>query len=855
MGITSNHDECRYNLQRLCPAHTVFAGAGCQEFCPMLAAAAHQTFEFCSSDDDCPSSDSSRSIPATLRLESRDALSHAELTAVSYRIYSHFGSDWNGCSGSACGNLVTTLDPALSGGVTLVPGGREYLIVATKQGYYTAWTRSFVGYAGHASSVDLGGSYASLSIMTRVLRPHQQRFVLRWAHTGDLDLWVMNNSNVGHGVGYGSPQAVFGQGNASQDYDSLSGQEGPESTLVQSASPGALSVWVHANGFDFSFDIVRNYPATVDVYCGGCSLQAQQHTRVGWVSTERQRTQFLPVPHVRWWRAGDLVTAADGSVRWEPCPSYCFGPSPVSTVMLSLTSINLPLSQPLPGPISYTVYHAYSDVDACVASAGQAPSCGTTVGACSVAHGDLEACQVVLPSDSLYLLRTESAGFLPNLREVYVGMRATSAVSGMLPVLQTGQNRVVLRWGHTGDMDLWAVDVADPANRVGWTRRSATFGQGEISLDRDVREGPGSETLQLAGLRDRAVEIWVNFYGGASDVARVAEFPASVDVYCQDCSFQPAGGALLQRSGYVATLTQEAADIATPTYRWWKVGQFVADAGGAILWERCGGACYSDSTYIYQAEARNAPAPSSSATEKAGLAPVSPERLRAARGWRKVQRRAGLASSRARREGEEEAAAAAATVWKEGGDKRPGRLAAGAAAAGATQEAAAAADRDFVLPAEAGRAGETIATPRATPRATPLATEEGVAAADRDFVLPAGACGAGETIATPRATPIATPLATESSHSHSADTSEPCRMIEKFMVCESNQAIRDCERTQRRRQKLADFALDLLKRHSGIDCRRALLAHSRQRSEAGSCRAFMRKSRCERMGRRQLVCR
>jgi len=345
---------------------------------------------------------------------------------------------------------------------------------------------------------------------------------------------------------------------------------------------------------------------------------------------------------------------------------------------------------------------------------------------------------VVLPSDSLYLVLTETAGFLPNLREVYVGMRAASAVSGMLPVLLTGQNRIVLRWGHTGDLDVWAVDVADPNNRVGWTLRSASFGSGDISLDRDVRVGPGSETLQLAGLRARSVEIWVNHYGGASDVARVAEFPASVDVYCQDCSFQPAGGALVQRSGYVTTLTQVAADITTPTYRWWKVGTFTADAAGTVLWERCGGTCYSDSSYIYRAETRSIPEPSAAAHHKAGLAPVSPERLRAASSWRKMQQRAGRrhlaggASSRFRGEGGEEAVAATSSFEEGGG----GSLAASAGASAAAADAEArAADRGFV----AG-AGETIATSIATP------------------------------IATRRETPIATPIETEPRHPQSPGT-------------------------------------------------------------------------------------
>ena len=55
INITRDHSDCRHNLMQLCPADTVRAQAGCQEFCPMLASAAQQTFSFCSSDLDCPS--------------------------------------------------------------------------------------------------------------------------------------------------------------------------------------------------------------------------------------------------------------------------------------------------------------------------------------------------------------------------------------------------------------------------------------------------------------------------------------------------------------------------------------------------------------------------------------------------------------------------------------------------------------------------------------------------------------------------------------------------------------------------------------------------------------------------------
>ena len=717
----------------------------------MLAAAAEQTFTFCNSDLDCPSAGGpvgggGRSTPATLRLEARDAFSLARLSGVTYRIYSNFGTGWMGCTGRNCGNLVSYLYSNTDGDVALVPGGHEYLIVAFADGYYSSWSTMFVGYAGAGSSVGMGGAYLSFSSMISKLGANELRLVLRWPHGGDLDLWVTNNSDLSHSVGDEHPLDTFGSGEISLDYPSNYGSAGPESTHVGFLGANAtLSVWVHSYEQGFSLEMVRDFAASVDVYCSGCSHQGQRRRASGWLSTVTQRTHFLPSPYVKWWRAGNLVTRSDGRVEWEPCTSYCFGPAPVSTAVISLSARNLPVSRPLAGPLTYTVLSGYSSMQAVAAlmsaphsvwqisgtrpftvnwlsaqgdilfhfnagdtyvamntlpsesswgfeetfdsdhtswtisvdtsgfhilegnlevhffqhrmswslysATSSSPSdsdvvvlgptstmldsssdtqwmaLGAAVGTCNVPIGDESACRITLTSDMVYLVMTEAAGFLTNFREVYLGIVQRNTVASMVPDLSEGQNRVVLRWEHTLDMDLWIVDSSNTVNRVGWKKKSANFGFGNIILDRDVLVGPGVETTQLTYLSNHSVQVWVNHYGSESPVSRVSNFPATIDIYCKECSYLE-GGVLTNKVGYVTSLTQNASHIDADTYRWWKVGEFIASADGAVRWQACEADCYTNDQLLYQGARRHGkPTPTD-----ADVSEASPEaaRLRAA---------------------------------------------------------------------------------------------------------------------------------------------------------------------------------------------------------------------------------
>jgi hypothetical protein len=164
---------------------------------------------------------------------------------------------------------------------------------------------------------------------------------------------------------------------------------------------------------------------------------------------------------------------SDGSVEWEACTSYCFGSAPVSTTELSFSATNLQISLPMAGPLTYTVFAGASGFDACVSSGGLASgsgsACGTVQQICSLAAGALGPCMLTVTADSVYLVMRESAGFMPNFAEVYDGVQPLIVDSKMVPIMAPGQTRVLLRWPHVDDMDLWIIDSSNSNDRVGWS--------------------------------------------------------------------------------------------------------------------------------------------------------------------------------------------------------------------------------------------------------------------------------------------------------------------------------------------------------------------------------------------------
>jgi hypothetical protein len=76
---------------------------------------------------------------------------------------------------------------------------------------------------------------------------------------------------------------------------------------------------------------------------------------------------------------------------------------------------------------------------------------------------------LTVTADSVYLVMRESAGFMPNFAEVYDGVQPLIVESKMVPIMAPGQTRVLLRWPHVDDMDLWIIDSSNSNDRVGWS--------------------------------------------------------------------------------------------------------------------------------------------------------------------------------------------------------------------------------------------------------------------------------------------------------------------------------------------------------------------------------------------------
>jgi len=127
---------------------------------------------------------------------------------------------------------------------------------------------------------------------------------------------------------------------------------------------------------------------------------------------------------------------------------------------------------------------------------------------------------------------------------------------------------------------------------VNWDRegKSASFGDGVVTLDIDVEDGPGVETTQLVNIASGALEIWVNHYTDKFTQTQVAGNPAMIYVFyshCLDDNDQV-------KQGYARSVTQAAADVPSDGAEWWtEGGMFIWQPGSQrAQWTTCGSNCY-----------------------------------------------------------------------------------------------------------------------------------------------------------------------------------------------------------------------------------------------------------------------
>jgi hypothetical protein len=522
---------------------------------------------------------------AEIEFSAMDMLTSDEVDGVKYYIYTNAALDgdsvWStyiGCFAlSSCGTLV---QGPITVRKTSLTADSYYLIVSEKSGYYYTYTIIFLKASG----------YNMHSQLVKEMKVGQDRVVLHWGHSQDLDLWVYDARDLNKKVGWNRRTAKFAGGDITLDVDNWDGLEGPETTQFQSLTSGTVMVWIHHWSDKYTYDEVRDYPASVDIFCYLCQ-DDDGIAKAGYVTTLTQKTADVPRPGVSWWKVGEFVVTAVGGgrlVQWKTCNFGCYkeGPAgPPPPVTLTFDVEDAVTGDEVSGVTTFNTYASYPfDFEECTAPApGREPKCGTLVGSGS---------SITVTSDVHYLIVASNSDFYTATYELYAGSGGASATIGMVPKMAVGQNRVVLRWGHVGDLDLWVWEADNKEQSVGWYKPTETIAGGSVKLDRDNWDGKmGPETTQFNNLKEN-VEVWIDYYGTYTTYTGdgVREFPASVDIYCHTCTYNDKA-----KTGYVTTVTQDAMDVEGGSYSWWKVGTYIVHPTTfAVTWQTCVTNCYED---------------------------------------------------------------------------------------------------------------------------------------------------------------------------------------------------------------------------------------------------------------------
>jgi cysteine-rich repeat protein len=498
-----------------------------------------------------------------------DMVTESELSGVTYYIYSDYPTEFSGCMDTnRCGNLVASVTDC----EVLVPADSYYLVVTMATGYYTSYFLIYVEYNTWYSW--------ELGVVAKMVT-NQDRVVSRWGHTKDLDLWVYDNGDSNNKVGWSvdDKSASFAGGTITLDVDITNGP-GVETTQFRNVDSGTLEVWVNRYDGIFTLQEVSSYPATVDVYCYQC-LDDNNQQKTGYVRSVTQNAADIPTSGSAWWKVGEFTYPA-GWVRakWTTCENNCYwvGPPGIFTFLAK----NMVSGAAISG-VTYEIYSGYPDA---FAGCKQTSSCGSLV----VSTSDAEA---IVSAGKHYLIVASVAGYYTGYFTVYLGADGESLELGLVARMLADQDRVVLSWGHTQDLDLWVYDKSDMTKSVGWDTNgeppSASFAGGTITLDVDVQEGPGVETTQFRSVKSGTIEVWVNHYTAAFTSTQLLDYPATVDVYCHQCL----DDSNQQKTGYVKSVTQNAAGVPGGGRNWWKVGEFTWPSGPArAKWTTCVTDCY-----------------------------------------------------------------------------------------------------------------------------------------------------------------------------------------------------------------------------------------------------------------------
>ena len=512
---------------------------------------------------------------------------------IRYRVYRNYVASWLSCcvsesDCSGCGTQVIDFE----GGSALLPGRGDFLVVATTSNSLNYYARYFLLTTRNT------GTQAVSNQMVQTMAVGQNRVVLSWAHSGDLDLESYYNDPTRglQRVYYANTFAEFEPpSTVSLDRDNGNGLLGPETISFQDLSNMTegkiVMVWVKHFSGTYTRSLVSATPAKVDVYCHSCKLQYVAGTKQGYVTTVEQDSGNVPIAGVKWWKVGQYQIVAAGSGRvaeWQSCKGpTCYKSDvvvPPAPIVVSFSATKAANAQALTG-VTYKVFAQYPVMfEKCCHDTLACLACGAFVGQGSTVS--------VAPDDN-YLLVATLTGYYTAYMEISVATSATSRTVSMVEQMVQGQNRVVLRWGHTADLDLWAVNAANRILRSYYANlgTSQNWGFGTITLDKDVQNGPGIETTQFQTLTNGNVEVWIDKYSSTWTSSMTSAFPASVDVYCHSCTYNGQNYA-----GYVTTITQNYLDVSgtdSGKYSYWLVGLFKS-TGSQVEWITCtkGTTCY-----------------------------------------------------------------------------------------------------------------------------------------------------------------------------------------------------------------------------------------------------------------------
>ena len=251
--------------------------------------------------------------PVNLLWLAQDMLTKTQLPCVTHDIYSGYSNEYAGCSGSDCG----VLEASGQHSVATVSPSKHYLLVLKSEGYYTGYFTVYVGEDGASGTFN----------MVKMMEENQDRVVLSWGHSQDLDLWVYSASDWGQSVGWNtmSRSGSIAGGIVTLDVDNWDGTDGPETTQFMNLASGEVEVWINHYDADFTRDQVTQHPATVDIFCYKCLDDQEQETE-GFVRSVTQNPGNVPSDgRSNWWKVGSF-TAPSGlhRVKWTTCQRDCY---------------------------------------------------------------------------------------------------------------------------------------------------------------------------------------------------------------------------------------------------------------------------------------------------------------------------------------------------------------------------------------------------------------------------------------------------------------------------------------------------------------------------------------------------